>query len=128
MNAVFIAAFLLLLVATVGAVHAVHPHRDPLPVLMALTNVVGVLFVIVFLGAGVAQVPVELWRQSDRRYQISKMEHDAVAVWEEWLEAEAALAETVSDVWACRVDDCDAVYHRMLVQSVPFVVDCVTVY
>lgn len=58
-------------------------------VLMAATNAIGLLFVVLFMGHGLVEVPRWLWKIGDKRKQLKRLEFAAPQVREEMLEADA---------------------------------------
>lgn len=119
MNALFIVIAVILIVLCIIMFTWFDPQRDPVKVIMALTNVVGLGFVIAFLGQGLAKQPWEWWAKADRQRRLSRLYQRAPQVYEERLEAEAGLSETVCDVWVARVDQEGEVYLQILLETVP---------
>ena len=62
---------------------------------MAGTNAFGLSFVMVFMGHGLVELPRRIWRRSDKRKLLKRLEFAAPQVQEEMLEADAQLESIV---------------------------------
>jgi hypothetical protein len=63
---------------------------------MAAINAFGLLFVIVFMGHGLMEIPRRLWRYSDKRKLLRRLEFAAPSAREELVEADYELRQVCS--------------------------------
>jgi hypothetical protein len=125
LNAILYTGLTLVVLVTVWVYRHVQPKpASTMTLLLALTNVVGLVFVIAFLGRGIVDVPRRLWRRADRpSKRLHRLLFKMPGLFEEKLEAEAALAETVSDVWSLSVPEELQANLAQLLECAPFAHD-----
>lgn len=66
--------------------------------LMALSNALGLLAVVLFLGHGLVKIPIRLWRSADAHRQLCKLEARALSTQEAAKDAEANLETLVQEI------------------------------